>query len=156
MALVRWQPARDWPAFGTDLDRFFESFFQTRGTEANGQRRWMPAMDLVETEDDLVLKADLPGLSEDDINVEVNDNVLTISGERRAEHERKEDGYHRVERSFGHFSRSVTVPDGIDESKVTATFNDGVLEVRIPKPEERKPTRISIARGTIDANGESN
>lgn len=150
MTLVRWQPARDWAAFGADLDRFFDSFFQTRPGQANGQR-WMPAMDLVETDDSLVLKTDLPGLSEEDVTVEVQDNVLTISGERRDEQERKEDGYHRIERSFGQFSRSVTVPDGIDESKVTATFNYGVLEVRIPKPEDRKPTRIEIGRGTIEA-----
>lgn len=151
MTLVRWQPARDWSPFSADIDRFFDSFFQTRGGDANGHRRWVPAMDLVETDDSLVLKADLPGLTEDDVKVEVDDNVLTISGERRAEHERKEDGYHRVERSYGHFSRSVTVPEGIDESKVTASFNAGVLEVRIPKPEERKPTRIAIGGGTVDA-----
>lgn len=151
MTLVRWQPARDWASFGTDIDRFFESFFQTRGGEGNGhQRRWVPAMDLVETDDSLVLKADLPGMTEEDVNVEVSDNVLTISGERRADHERKEDGYHRVERSYGRFSRSVTVPEGIDESKVTASFTDGVLEVRIPKPEERKPTRIPVSR-TVEA-----
>lgn len=151
MTLVRWQPAREWSAFGADVDRFFDTFFQTRGGDAGGHRRWVPAMDLVETDDSLVLKADLPGLSEEDVTVEVDDNVLTVSGERRAEHERKEDGYHRIERSFGHFSRSVTVPEGIDEDKVTASFNDGVLEVRIPKPEERRPTRISIGRGTLEA-----
>lgn len=154
MTLVRWQPAREWSAFGADLDRFFDSFFQTRNGDAGGHRRWVPAIDLVETEEDLVLKADLPGLSQDDVKVEVHDNVLTVSGERRAEHERKEDGYHRVERAFGHFSRSVTVPEGIDENAVSATFNDGVLEVRIPKPEERKPTRIAIGRGTIEAGSE--
>lgn len=151
MTLVRWQPVRDWSPLGAEIDRFFDSFFQTRGGDANGQRRWVPAMDLVETDDSLVLKADLPGLSEDDVKVEVNDNMLTVSGERRAEHEHERDGYHRVERSFGRFSRSVTVPEGIDEDKVTATFNDGVLEVRIPKPEERKPTQIKIGRGTVDA-----
>lgn len=150
MTLVRWQPGTDWSGFGTDVDRFFENFFRTRGGDSGGHRRWVPAMDLVETEDSLVLKADLPGLSQDDVKVEVDDNVLTVSGERRAEHQREEDGYYRVERSFGHFSRSVTVPDGIDEEKVTANFNDGVLEVRIPKPEERQPTRIEITSGSAD------
>jgi HSP20 family protein len=154
MTLVRWQPAHDWSGLGSDVDRFFDAFFQARGRDSDRFARWVPAMDLVETEDSLVLKADLPGLREDDVTVEVNDNVLTVSGERRAEHERKEDGYHRVERSFGQFSRSVTVPEGIDEDKVTASFNDGVLEVRIPKPEERKPTRISIGRGMLEAGGE--
>lgn len=151
MTLVRWQPVRDRSVLGTDLDRFFDSFFQTRGGDAGGHRRWVPAMDLVETEGELVLKADLPGLSEEDVSVEVDDNVLTVSGERRAEHERNEDGYHRIERAYGHFSRSVTVAEGIDEAKVAATFNDGVLEVRIPKPEAHKPTRIEIGRGTVEA-----
>lgn len=150
MTLVRWQPTTDWSGFGTDVDRFFESFFGTRGGDSGGHRRWLPAVDLVETDDSLVLKADLPGLSQDDVTVEVDGNVLTISGERRVDHERKEDGYYRVERSFGHFSRSVTLPEGVDEEKVTANFNDGVLEVRIPKPEERQPTRIEITSGSAD------
>ena len=101
-------------------------------------------MDLVEAEDHFVLKADLPGLGEDDVSIEVQDNVLTISGSREAEHERKEQGWYRLERSYGSFSRSLTLPDGVDPDKVQASFDRGVLEVRIPKPEERKPRRISI------------
>jgi HSP20 family protein len=101
-------------------------------------------MDLVEAEDHFVLKADLPGLSEDDITLEVQDNVLTISGERKAEHERKEKGFYRLERSFGRFSRSLTLPEGVNAGAIKASFDKGVLEVSIPKPEERKPRRIEI------------
>jgi HSP20 family protein len=91
-------------------------------------------MDLVENDDNIVLRADLPGMSEDDLNIEIKDRVLTVTGERRAEHEEKGEGFHRVERAFGSFSRSLSLPEGVDPTKVAASFNDGVLEVRIPKP----------------------
>jgi len=104
-------------------------------------------MDLVEADDHFVLKADLPGLSEDDVSIEIQDNVLTVSGERREDHEQKERGWHRVERTFGRFSRSLTLPEGVDPDSVQASFEKGVLEVRIPKPEERKPRRVEITAG---------
>jgi HSP20 family protein len=104
-------------------------------------------MDLVERDDHLVLRADLPGLSEDDIRIEVQDSVLTVSGDRKTEHEEKREGYYRMERASGSFSRSVTLPEGIDADKIDASFDKGVLEVRIPKPEERKPQRIAIGAG---------
>jgi HSP20 family protein len=130
------------------MNRLFDTFFQGRALgAANGTgaaRRWVPPMDLVEAEDEYVLRADLPGLAEDDLDIEVKDNVLTISGERRAEHEDRREGYHRVERAFGRFSRSLDLPEGIDSSAVSADFENGVLEVRIPKPEERQPTKIAI------------
>jgi HSP20 family protein len=127
--------------FTQEFDRLFSSLFENRGREV---QRWVPAMDLVEAEDHFVLKADLPGLGEDDVAIEVQDNVLTVSGSREAEHERKEKGWYRLERSYGSFNRSLTLPDGVDADKVEAKFDRGVLEVRIPKPEERKPRRISI------------
>ena len=127
--------------FTQEFDRLFSSLFENRN---RGVQRWMPAMDIVEADDHFVLKADLPGLGEDDVAIEVQDNVLTLSGSREAEHERNEQGWHRLERSYGSFSRSLTLPDGVDPDKVAASFDRGVLEVRIPKPEERKPRRISI------------
>ena len=127
--------------FAQEFDRLFGSLFDTSGRQA---QRWVPAMDLVEADDHFVLKADLPGLSEEDVAIEVQDNVLTISGSRQADHERKEQGWFRLERSYGTFSRSLTLPEGVDPDRVEASFDRGVLEVRIPKPEERKPRRISI------------
>ena len=127
--------------FTREIDRVFDAFF---GQTDQG-RRWVPPMDLVEAEDHFVLKADLPGLSESDVNIEVQDGTLTISGERKAEHEQREKGWYRIERSFGSFNRSLTLPDGVDPERIEASFSDGVLEVRIPKPEERKPRRISIS-----------
>jgi HSP20 family protein len=107
----------------------------------------MPAMDLVESKEHFVLRADLPGLTEDDVKIELEDGTLTISGERKAEHESNEEGFYRVERAFGQFSRSLTLPKGVDPEAVSAHFDRGVLEVRIPKPEERKPRRIEIGGG---------
>jgi HSP20 family protein len=153
MALVRWDPGREVDTLQSEVNRIFDTFFGGNDTRA---RRWVPAMDLVETEDHLVLRADLPGLEKDDVNVEVKDGVLTISGERRAEHEEKSEGFHRVERAFGSFSRSLSLPDGIDAEKVAADFDKGVLEVRIPKPEERKPHRVSIGGESVDGTATEN
>lgn len=130
--------------FSRDVDRLFDAFFG--GGEQS--RRWVPAIDLVEGEDHFVLKADLPGLSEDDVSIEVQDGMLTISGERKAEHESRERGWYRVERAFGSFSRSLTLPDGVDADAISAKFDRGVLEVTIPKPEQRKPRRVQIGAGT--------
>jgi HSP20 family protein len=149
MAIVRWEPFRELATLQNEVNRLFNSAFDSPTPGGNGgsgaTRRWMPAMDLVETGDHFVLRADLPGLSEEDVKIEVEDNVLTVSGERRTEHESKQEGYHRVERAFGSFSRSLTLPNGVDAEAVEASFDKGVLEVRIPKPEERKPRRISIS-----------
>ncbi len=163
MAIVRWEPFRDLATLQNEVNRLFNTAFDAPTTGNGGDaatvaRRWMPAMDLVETGDHFVLRADLPGLSEEDVKIEVEDGVLTISGERRSEHESKSEGYVRVERAFGAFSRSLTLPKGVDPEAVEASFDKGVLEVRIPKPEERKPRRISIGVGgqkTIEGQGES-
>jgi HSP20 family protein len=125
--------------FSNEVTRLFNTLFD----EGRAQR-WVPAMDLVESEDHFLLKADLPGLGEEDVNIEIRDNALTITGERKSEHEERERGWYRLERSFGQFSRSLTLPEGVDSDAVEAHFDRGVLEVRIPKPEQRKPRRIAI------------
>jgi HSP20 family protein len=148
MALIRWEPARELGTIQNEMNRLFNSFFDTPTNTGNGAyRRWIPAMDLVETESDFVLRADLPGLSEGDVNIELEDNVLTISGERTAEHEERKEGYYRVERSSGAFRRTLTLPEGVDAGAVKARFDRGVLEVRVPKPEQRKPRKVAISVG---------
>ena len=147
MAIVRWEPLRELTTLQNEMNRLFGQVFDTPGNGGGTMRRWMPAMDLVETDDHFVLRADLPGLSEGDVNIEVEDRVLTVSGERKAEHESSKEGYHRIERAFGSFSRSLTLPEGTDAEAVAASFDRGVLEVRIPKPEQRKPRKISIGVG---------
>jgi HSP20 family protein len=148
MALVRWEPVRELNTLQNEMNRLFNTLFDAPAPGDGGSlRRWIPAMDLVETDEHFVLKADLPGLTEEDVNIEVEDNVLVLSGERKAEHEDKREGFVRVERAFGGFRRSLTLPEGVDPESVTATFDKGVLEVRIPKPEERKPRRVAIQVG---------
>jgi HSP20 family protein len=157
MALVRWEPVRELNSLQQEMNRLFSTFFDTP-TGGNGNttaRRWIPAMDLVETDDHYVLTADLPGLAEGDIDLEFEGDVLTLSGERKAEHSERREGFYRLERATGAFSRSLTLPEGIDPEAVKAKFDNGVLEVRIPKPEQRKPRKVAIQVGdapkTIDS-----
>ena len=130
--------------FSNEVNRLFNTLL---GGDEGQAQRWVPAMDLVEGEDHFLLKADLPGMDENDIAIEIRDNTLRVSGERKAEQEQTERGWYRVERAFGQFSRSLTLPEGVDPDSVQASFDKGVLQVRIPKPEERKPRRVQIAVG---------
>jgi HSP20 family protein len=141
MALIRWEPAREL----RDMNRLFNTLFEPSAGAV--MRRWSPAMDLVETEDNYVLRADLPGVSEGDVKIELDDNVLTISGERKSAHKEAKEGYYRVERAYGSFSRTLTLPEGVDADSISASFDRGVLEVNVPKPEQRKPRRVEIAVG---------
>ena len=155
MALVRWEPVREMHTIQQEMNRLFNTFFDAptasgSGGSGNGAaRRWVPAMDLVETDDHFVLRADLPGLGEEDVRLEVADDVLTLSGERAFEHEAKKDGFYRLERATGAFSRSLTLPEGVDAEAIAASFDKGVLEIRIPKPEQRRPRRVEIAVGGV-------
>ena len=144
MTIVRWEPLRELGTLQTEMNRLFNTVFDGPPRRGGTMRRWMPAMDLLETGDHFVLRADLPGMSEEDVTIELEDSTLTISGERKTEHESESEGFYRVERASGAFSRSLTLPKGVDPEAVTARFDRGVLEVRIPKPEERKPRKISI------------
>ncbi len=150
MALIRWEPVRELQTMQNEMNRLFNSFFDSPTPSNGGQpvmRRWIPAMDVAQTDDHFVLRADLPGLSENDVNIELEDNVLTISGQRRAEHEQRKEGYYRMERASGSFSRSVTLPEGVNADGIEASFESGVLEVRIPKPEQHKPRKVQISLG---------
>jgi HSP20 family protein len=147
MALIRWEPARELQSVQHEVNRLFGSFLDPHAGVEIGARRWLPAVDLVEEGDHYVLRADLPGVSQDELKVELEDNVLTLSGERKSEHEERKDGYYRIERASGSFSRSLTLPEGVDPDAIQARFERGVLEVRIPKPAERKPRRVAIDVG---------
>ena len=151
MALIRWEPVAELNTIQNEMNRLFNTFFDQPAPTSRGGapgRRWMPAMDLVETTDHYVLRADLPGLSDDDVNIQLQDNVLTISGERSAQHDDTEEGYYRLERAFGSFARSLTLPDGVDPDGVQAHFDRGVLEIRIPKPDQKKPRQVQITLGS--------
>jgi HSP20 family protein len=151
MALIRWEPVAELNTIQNEMNRLFNTFFDqpaATGRPGTTSRRWLPAMDLVETPDHYVLRADLPGLSDEDVNIQLEDNVLTISGERQTQHDQHEEGYYRIERAFGSFARSLTLPDGVDPDRVQAHFDRGVLEISIPKPEQKKPRQVQISLGT--------
>jgi HSP20 family protein len=137
MALVRWEPVT--------MNRLFNNLFDTPTGAAAGSRRWVPAMDLAETKDAYVLRADLPGLAPEDVKIELENRVLTIAGERKAEQRSEDAGWMRVERAFGAFRRTLTLPAGVDAAAITAAFDNGVLTVTVPKPEQAKPHRVQIA-----------
>jgi HSP20 family protein len=147
MTLIRWEPVRTAPLH-TEMNRVLSSFFDTATGPGRGgvARRWAPALDLSETQEHFVLRTDLPGLDREAVTIELEDRVLTISGERRPPEE-PEATARRTERAFGPFSRAVTLPEGVDPELVSASFTDGVLEIRIPKPEQRKPHKVAIAVG---------
>ena len=147
MTIIRWQPAQELDAIQNEMNRLFNNLFDGPGTNGRGSvaaARWVPAMDLIETAGAYILRADLPGLSEQDVNIELQDNVLTISGERPSEQDARGEGYHRLERARGSFARSLMLPDGVNAEAVSAQFDRGVLEVQIPKPEQTKPRRVTI------------
>mgnify|MGYP001115298556 CR=1 FL=1 len=145
MALVRWDPFRELTALQTEVNRLF-SRAGTGGDVAERQS-WTPSIDVIETDDSIKLKAELAGMDPKDISIEVQDNVLTVSGERRFQEEVKEDKYYRIERRYGSFSRSLALPQTVNEEGIEAKYENGVLEVVVPKAEIAKPKKISVAIG---------
>lgn len=139
-SVVRWDSLRDVMSLREEVNRLFG---RTLG-EGAGAAVWTPAVDVFDTKDAIVLKAELPGLSPEDIDVEIDENVLTIKGERRFQEALEDGRYYRLERSYGHFSRSLTLPQGVRGEAVQASFDQGVLEVRVPKAEQVKPRKIAV------------
>jgi len=125
------------------LDRLFGRFFEEDEPMAM-TNRWMPAVDVIETRDALIFRTELPGFEEKDVNLEIENNVLKISGERKLEETTKEKTYQRVERAYGKFFRTFTLPPNVNLDKVVATFNNGLLELTVPKKEEAKPRKIAL------------
>jgi len=144
--LVRWEPFREIAALQNDMGRLMSAFLGQGDGETTG-RTWVPAVDVWETENELVYAFDLPGIPEDKIAVEFDDGALTVSGERERVDEVKNDRSYRFERRFGSFSRSVALPQGVTEDDVKADYRDGVLQVTVKKPETPKPRRIEVGRG---------
>ena len=147
MAIVRWDPFRDLISIQDRMNRLFDqTLARTRGEEDEGiaTSTWMPAVDIYETPDQVVMKAELPGLSRGDIEINIRDNTLRLRGERKFEKEVKEENYLRIERAYGSFQRSFTLPATIQQDKIKAVFKDGVLELSLPKAEEARPKQIKI------------
>jgi len=142
--ISRWDPFRDLSVLQDRINRIFSE--ATRGPEAASTRTWSPVVDILETDNDLIVRAELPGLKQQDIDIEVTDESLTIKGERKFDEDAK-DQYIRIERPYGPFQRSFTIGVPIQHDKVKATYRDGILEVVIPKAEEVKPKKIPIEAG---------
>ena len=151
--LVRWEPLRELATLQTEMSRLMNGLFEGNGRAVQA---WVPAVDVWETEHDLVYAFDLPGVPEEQISIELHDDTLTVSAQRERVDERSEDGFVRFERRFGTFSRALGVPAGVTEESVKADYHDGVLEIRVAKPAEPKPRRIKLGGGhpTIEGNSE--
>ena len=146
--LVRWEPFRELAALQNDMGRLMSTFLgQGQVDGENGERSWMPAVDVWETDNELVYAFDLPGISEDEISVEYDDGALTVGGKRERTEQSGDDRFYRYERRFGSFSRTVGLPQGVEEDAIRADYRNGVLEIHVPKPEAPKPRRIQIGSG---------
>ena len=153
MSLVRWNPARElatWPSdlFGIqrEMNRMFDGFFRgsiTR-TKIMQSPAWTPAVDIAEHDDEYFVKVELPGVNKDDVKITLENNILTIRGEKKQEKETKKENYHRVERSYGSFQRSFTLPTTVKATKSMQSYKDGVLQISLPKAEEAKPKQIEV------------
>ena len=156
MTLIKWNPVRDVTAWHPvsdlasefmnmqrEIDRMFDRF--SGGTLDDGiTSTWLPAVDIIENENDYLVKVELPGVDKNGVKITINDDVLTIRGEKKQEREKKDDNYHRVERSYGSFQRSFTLPSSVQSEKIEASYDNGILTVMLPKAEEAKPKEIEV------------
>ena len=147
MAMVRWEPVRDLLTLQERMSRMLEGSYRGQDEDWALGGSWAPAVDIYEKDGNIVLKAELPGVDPKDVDVRVENNLLTLRGERKFDTEVKRDNYHRVERSYGSFSRSFTLPNVVDTQNIKAEYRDGVLHMTLPKREEAKPRQIQINVG---------
>ena len=140
--LVRWDPLREAAAMHTELSRLMNGLFEGSGRQTQA---WVPTLDVWETENEVVYAFDLPGIPQDRISVEVEDGALTVSATREREQKLDKEGFQRLERRFGTFTRTVGLPQGVSEDAIKATYEHGVLQISVPKPEQQKPKRIEVS-----------
>ena len=145
--LVRWEPFRELGALQSEMSRLMNGVLEGNGRSS---QTWVPALDVWETPTEVVYAFDLPGIPEDQITIEVKEETLTISAERAKAEETNEEGFYRFERRYGTFARAVGLPQGVDQDNISARYENGVLQVRLPKPEEPKPKKIELSK-TVDA-----
>ena len=153
MSIIRWNPVRDLATFPSDIlgmqkemNKMFDQFFHG-GTLDDGEfpaNSWLPAIDLIEKENEFLAKVELPGVSKDDVKITLQDNILTIRGEKKNEKETSDSNYHRFERSYGSFHRSLALPSTVNNEKVDAQYKDGILTISLPKAEEAKRKQIEV------------
>jgi HSP20 family protein len=146
MAITRWDPFRDLSILQERMNRVFEDAAGRgwKGEDPSPTTSWSPAVDIYETENEIMVQAELPGIDRKDIALQLENNVLTLKGERRFEKETRQENYHRIERSYGGFSRAFTIPTIVDEEKIKADYKDGILKIELPKKEQVKSKQIKI------------
>ncbi len=149
MAIVRWDPFRDLAEVQERVNRALGDFYGTRGSDDVMRRgAWIPPVDIYEGENhEMIIKAEMPDIRQEDLDIRVEDNTLTITGEKKLDENVKQDQFHRVERSYGQFSRSFSLPATIDTEKVSADYKNGVLTIKLPMREEAKPKQIQVKVG---------
>jgi len=146
MSIVRYDPFRDLRTLQEEVNRLFSTnMTRAFGDEGIGRGAWAPSVDIYENKDQIVLEAELPGMKKEDFDLSIENSVITLRGERRFEKTDESDNYHRVERSYGQFTRSFTLPQTVSSEGATAEYNNGVLRVTLPKREETKSRRIEVA-----------
>ncbi|HEX5029572.1 MAG TPA: Hsp20/alpha crystallin family protein [Gaiellaceae bacterium] len=145
--LVRWEPFRELGTLQSEMSRLMNGMLEGNGRQ---NQNWVPALDVWETPTEVVYAFDLPGIPEEQITIEVKDETLTVSADREKTEETSENGFYRFERRYGRFARAVGLPQGVDQDNISARYENGVLEVRVPKPEEQKPKKIELSK-TLDS-----
>jgi HSP20 family protein len=152
MSLIRWNLPRDLTMFPSEMfglqremNRVFDNFFRA-GSDEPGllDRAWMPSVDIAEEEDQYVVKVELPGVNKEDVKIVLESNILTVRGEKKAEKESRNKNYHRMERTYGSFQRSFTLPTTVTNDDIDATYKDGILSITLPKADEAKPKQIEV------------
>lgn len=148
MSMTRWDPFQDLQSFRDEMNRTLSRWFSREEGDEPTPRRWMPALDVTETKDAYQIDVEVPGLRPEDINVTVDQGMLTVQGERRSEEEKSDRAYHRVERHYGAFRRSISLPRDVDASKVKANYDNGVLRLMVPKTAGSQAKRIEVKKGS--------
>lgn len=146
MSLIRWRPRNDFLSVRSEMNRLFDSFFTGWPEPRKGllEGEWTPSIDVAETDDKITVTVELPGIDQKEVDIAITDDVLTLKGEKKEEKEVKEKNYHRIERSYGSFQRSVRLPTSVKADKAKAAYKDGILTITVPKTEEVKPKQIKI------------
>ena len=146
MSIMRWRPRRDLVSIRDEMNNLFDSFSSGWPEPRKGllEGEWAPSVDVAETDDEITVTAELPGVKQEEVDITITDDVLTLKGEKKEEKEVKEKNYHRIERSYGSFQRSIGLPTGVQADKAKATYEDGILRVTVPKVQEAKPKQIKI------------
>jgi HSP20 family protein len=146
--IQKWEPFHELSGFQDEMNQLFEDFFgRVPARRMFSEGFWAPLMDIEETKDEILVKAELPGMRKEEVKIQINNDVLAITGERKREDETREKTYHRIERAYGKFQRMIRLPTEVDATKVKATYENGVLTIRLPKSEQAKPKEIAIEVG---------